>query len=42
METIEPMLAPDFTLTDTEDRGVHLADYRGKSNVVLVLLRGFV
>ncbi len=35
------MLAPDFELTDTQDRTVRLSDYRGKP-VVLALLRGFM
>ena len=34
--------APDFELTDTRGRTIHLSDYRGKQPVVLVLLRGFV
>ena len=33
-------LAPDFELTDTQGRQIHLADYRGKA-LVLVLMRGF-
>jgi cytochrome oxidase Cu insertion factor (SCO1/SenC/PrrC family) len=28
-------LAPDFTLPDTTGKPVHLADYRGKKNVIL-------
>jgi peroxiredoxin len=28
-------MAPDFTLTSTAGGTIHLADYRGKSNVVL-------
>ena len=28
-------LAPDFTLPDTKGQPVHLADYRGKKNVIL-------
>lgn len=42
MERIEPVPAPDFTLADTADRTVRLAEYRGRSNVVLVFLRGFM
>ncbi|HEX9114893.1 MAG TPA: hypothetical protein VGA61_02410 [Anaerolineae bacterium] len=41
MERTKPMLTPDFTLLDTEGRRVQLAGYRGKSDVVLVFLRGF-
>lgn len=32
--------APDFTLTDTAGQQVHLADFRGKSNVVLYFSEG--
>lgn len=32
--------APDFTLTDTSGNQVHLADYRGKSAVVLYFSEG--
>lgn len=28
-------LAPDFTLPDTKGQPVHLADFRGKKNVIL-------
>jgi cytochrome oxidase Cu insertion factor (SCO1/SenC/PrrC family) len=28
-------LAPDFTLPDTTGKPVHLADFRGKKNVIL-------
>jgi len=31
--------APDFTLTDTQERTVRLSDFRGKANVVLVFNR---
>jgi peroxiredoxin len=34
--------APDFALTDVNGRMVHLSDYRGRKNVVLVFTRGFV
>ncbi len=33
--------APDFTATDSEGRVIHLLDYKGKKNVVLVFNRGF-
>jgi len=32
--------APDFEAPDLEGRPVRLSDYRGKSPVVLVLIRG--
>jgi peroxiredoxin len=35
-------LAPDFSLTDFNDRAVRLADFRGRKNVVLVFNRGFL
>ncbi len=38
----QPMLAADFELTDTAGRVVHLSDYHGRQNVVLVFNRGFV
>jgi peroxiredoxin len=34
--------APDFELTDVQGRTVHLSDYRGHRNVVLVFTRGFM
>jgi cytochrome oxidase Cu insertion factor (SCO1/SenC/PrrC family) len=34
-------IAPDFELTDTQDRLIRLSDYRGKP-VVLAFLRGFM
>ena len=33
--------APGFDLLDSAEKPVRLSDYRGKSNVVLVLNRGF-
>jgi peroxiredoxin len=34
--------APDFTLADFKGKPIHLADFRGTSNVFLVFNRGFV
>ncbi len=33
--------APDFALTDTQGRVIHLADYRGRKHLILVFTRGF-
>jgi peroxiredoxin len=33
-------IAPEFVLHDTEGRAVHLSDYKGKKNVILVFNRG--
>ena len=33
--------APDFSLVDLEGKTVHLSDFRGSKNVVLVFNRGF-
>ncbi len=38
--TVETSSAPDFTLVDTHGNSVRLSEYRGKKNVVLVLMRG--
>jgi peroxiredoxin len=35
-------IAPDFTLTDTNDHQVRLSEFRGDKFVVLTFLRGFV
>ena len=35
-------VAPDFELTDFRRRIIHLSDYGGKKNVVLVFMRGFI
>jgi peroxiredoxin len=35
-------IAPDFTLPDHKGQEVHLSDYRGQKNVLLVFNRGFV
>jgi peroxiredoxin len=35
-------LAPDFELTDTNDRRIRLSEFRGNKNVVLVLNRSLV
>lgn len=37
----ELVMAPDFSLIDTQGSGVRLSDYRGKKNVVLIFNRGF-
>jgi peroxiredoxin len=34
-------IAPDFELSDTQNRSVRLSEYRGKP-VVLAFLRGFM
>ena len=34
--------APDFELSDVSGQVVRLSDYRGRSNVVLAFLRGFM
>lgn len=34
--------APDFYLPSVDDRKIALKDFRGKKNVVLVFLRGFM
>ncbi len=39
-KTITTDIAPDFVLYDTEGKEVHLSDYKGKKNVVLVFNRG--
>ncbi len=33
--------APDFTLLDFRGESIHLSDFRGRSNVLLVFNRGF-
>lgn len=34
--------APDFELKDLQGESVRLSDFRGKKNVVLIFLRGFM
>lgn len=34
-------IAPDFTLTDTQENEIRLSDFRDKKNIVLTFLRGF-
>jgi peroxiredoxin len=34
--------APDFTLTDFNEREVSLANFQGQKNVLLVFNRGFL
>ncbi len=34
--------APDFELDDINGNKIHLSDFFGKQNVVLVFLRGFM
>jgi peroxiredoxin len=33
--------APDFSAIDSEGKSIHLSDYKGKKNVLLVFNRGF-
>jgi hypothetical protein len=40
-EKSQSLQAPEFTGVDTEGRTVRLFAFKGKSNVVLVLNRGF-
>jgi peroxiredoxin len=41
-EIISPgEVAPDFEILDTQDRKIHLSNYRGKP-IVLAFLRGFM
>jgi peroxiredoxin len=35
------LLAPDFSVTDSEDHNIRLSDYKDKKNVMLVFNRGF-
>jgi peroxiredoxin len=41
IEKSQSETAPEFTGVDTEGRRIKLSAYKGKSNVVLVLNRGF-
>jgi peroxiredoxin len=34
--------ALDFEMSDVQGRTIRLSDYRGKRNIVLVFLRGFM
>jgi peroxiredoxin len=36
------MIAPDFTLKDTQGKRVCLSDFRSRQPVVLVITRGFM
>jgi peroxiredoxin len=35
------IMAPDFSITDSEGRKVQLSEYKGQKNVMLVFNRGF-
>jgi hypothetical protein len=35
------LLAPDFSITDSEGRDFKLSSFKGKKNVMLVFNRGF-
>ncbi len=41
IENNQAVTAPDFTATDSGGKTIHLADYKGKKNVLLVFNRGF-
>lgn len=42
MVAVNLEIAPDFELTDLSGERVRLSAYRGRKNVVLVFLRGFM
>ena len=42
MTNFEGQIAPDFELADVNGLNVRLSDFRGRQNVVLVFLRGFL
>ena len=35
------VMAPNFSVNDSEGRKVQLSDYKGKKNIMLVFNRGF-
>ncbi len=35
------MLAPDFTMRDSESKEIRLSNYHGKKHIILVFNRGF-
>ena len=35
-------IAPDFELADVNGKAIHLSEFKGKKNIVLVFLRGFM
>jgi peroxiredoxin len=41
IESNQAPLEIDFTATDSEGKTIHLADFKGKKNMVLVFNRGF-
>jgi peroxiredoxin len=41
VEEKQSLTAPDFTTTDSEGKILHLSDYKGNKNIVLVFNRGF-
>jgi peroxiredoxin len=42
MMTDKMQFAPDFKLTDVDGRAVTLFEFRGKKNVALIFMRGFM
>jgi peroxiredoxin len=35
------LVAPDFSVNDSEGHNIKLSDYKGKKNIMLVFNRGF-